>query len=189
MIGAVSDAQLFEDLFRVVLSWELPELFVVSWCTVTSISYIHTCIQNKAIHVCVCVVSVFFFFLAWQSEKKKEWICCYLASFFGFIPHWKVFAIQLLWVECRHVGIVSPNWTHGRTPRVSSKHGQQHIPSCFVYFISFCFVFFQKKKMSALPWRSTWHQMTQQVRKQNKKRAGFTNVLSLRQCCCHACNK
>ena len=111
-------------------------------------SYIHTCIQNKAsyIHVCVCVVSVFFFFLAWQSEKKKkEWICCYVASFFGFIPHWKVFAIQLLWVECRHVGILSPNWTHGRTPRVSSKHGQHHIPSCFVYFISFCFVFLKKK--------------------------------------------
>lgn len=171
MIGAVSDAQLFEDLFRVVLSWELPELFVVSWCTVTSISYIHTCIQNKAIHVCVCVVSVFFFFLAWQSEKKKEWIFCYLASFFGFIPHWKVFAIQLLWVECRHVGIVSPNWTHGRTPRVSSKHGQQHIPSCFVYFISFCFVFFKKKKkclryLDARPgtkWHSRYENKTKNV--------------------------
>lgn len=95
-VSAVSDAQLFDDLFELVLSRELPEpphSLLFSWCTVTSIS--DTCIVT----VSVCVVSVFFLLGAWQSGKKgrkKEKgfvvILPVILYFFfngGFIPHWK----------------------------------------------------------------------------------------------------
>jgi hypothetical protein len=146
MIGAVSDAQLFEDLFRVVLSWELPELFVVSWCTVTSISYIHTCIQNKAIHVCVCVVSVFFFFLAWQSEKKKRMDLLLSCQFFWIHSTLKGVCHPIIVSRvptCRHC-FPQLNTRENATGFIQTWPATHSLLFCLFYFILFCFL--PKKK-------------------------------------------
>lgn len=179
-VSAVSDAQLFDDLFELVLSRELPEpphSLLFSWCTVTSIS--DTCIVT----VSVCVVSVFFLLGAWQSgkkgRKKEKGFVVILPVIFIFFVQRRIHSTlkrclpsnYCEWsadVCCRHcfLLLLPPLRIELQRRGIHPKHGQQRIPS-FVFFLDFYSVvvvvfFFPKKttEMSALPWRSTWHQMT-----------------------------
>lgn len=180
-VSAVSDAQLFDDLFELVLSRELPEpphSLLFSWCTVTSIS--DTCIVT----VSVCVVSVFFLLGAWLSGKKgrkKEKgfvVILPVISYFlfngGFIPHWKgvCHPIIVSGVPTCVVGIVFFFFFHPSELNCSAAGFIPNMASnafpllffflIFIRLLLLLFSSFKKKttEMSALPWRSTWHQMT-----------------------------